>query len=274
MGFRKVGAGRGAAWIIDGLASLAPRPLPFIGVCLWLALLSVMPVVSLVTGLLLTFFYGGLVVSAQVQAQRGPVRLGLLFAAFVRPGALRRLLPAALLKLGFALLAVMVVVATLGPEFFEALRSTPTPEKLDPALAAAVAAKLPRLLLVLGPASVLVNWLLLFAVPRAMLDEVSGSVALREAFSAVLANLGALLINLACQVLLVLLFSGLLLVPLTLAGVLAAASPALGSLLQLLVFVSAVGLMFVLDSLVMYQAWRDVFAVSDAPPAPVTEIEA
>ncbi|HMB57299.1 MAG TPA: hypothetical protein VKM35_08820 [Arenimonas sp.] len=273
MGFRKVAASRGAGWIIDGLTVMRSNPLPIAHLCLLFGLLSLMPLVNIAAALAGVFLSGGLVSALHIQAQGGPASAARLFDGFMQPGAFVRLLPIAMLKIGFAVLVGIVLAPTVAPLMDELVRQAGSggPPKIAPALIEQVMPALMQRLLWVMPAWVVVNWWVSLSLPRAMLAGVPGLIALREAVPALLANLGALLVNALCALLLLL----LAMLPVIVVASIAAASPGFGSFLQLPLLVLLTAAVFAFDGAVMYQAWREIFADPDQENVPpLTQIEA
>lgn len=259
MSHRKLGAGRGAGWVTDGIAVFSGRPGPFLGVCFALGLLSSLPVISLLFGLLGVFFYAGLVSALHTQAQGGTPGMGQVFDAFGKPGAFARLLPIAALNIGLALVAVAALFAIMGPLIMQIIEQGEN-AKPDQEMILAMLPSLGLALLVLVPLGILVGWITLFAVPRAMLDEVNGISAMGEALAAILGNFGAVVVNLLCLVAIMVVLTLLLMIPMMVIALVSASNQGLATLLQIPVMAVFSTVVFALYGGIMYQAWREVFA--------------
>jgi hypothetical protein len=274
---RTVGAERGAGWIHAAVVRLARDPFPYFLACLWIGLLNALPLAGLLVGLAMPLFHAGLLGALRNRDAGGRVRVGDAFAAFVEPGALRRLLPIVAVHAAFVLLVAGVLVAAAWPALEPLMQASATGAPPKPELVAAVLERLALPALALMPLSVWLGWVLMLAVPRAMLDGVRGGTALREAMAAVGANLGAFAINLLCLVaLLSVLFIGLALVAAMVEAV-ALAAPPLGGVLRTLVLAGFTAVLVGLQAALMFQASREVFpgAPGTAPaPPPIGEIEA
>ena len=270
MSFRNVSAGRGAGWITDGLAVFTSRPGPFLGACLLVGLLSAIPVVSLAFGLLGVFFYGGLINALHVQAQGGTPAMANAFDGFSKPGAFIRLLPIAALNITVAIVAVIALFIAMGPLLMEMIQQGEN-AKPDPQMVLAMLPKLGLAMLVLLPVGIFVGWITLLAVPRAMLDEVPGVTAMGEAVSAIFGNLGALIVNLLCLIAMMVILTVVVMIPMMVIGLLSAASPMLGTVLQIPVMAVFGGAIFALYCSIMYQAWREVFAAPGAVATPAND---
>lgn len=264
MSFRNVSAGRGAGWITDGLAVFSSRPGPFLGACFVAGLLSAIPVVSLVMGLLGVFFYAGLVNALHIQAQGGAPSMANAFDGFSRQGAFARLLPIAALNIGVAVVMVASLFIAMGPLLMEVLQQGEN-AKPDPQMVLAILPKLALALLVLVPLGIFVGWITFLSVPRAMLDEVPGVTAMGEAVSAIFSNLGALIVNLLCLLAIMLVLALLVMIPMLLVGVVSVANQTLGVLLQIPIMTAFGTVIVALYCSIMYQAWREIFAASAAP---------
>lgn len=281
---RKVAASRGFAWVLEGLAGVRAQPLPYLQLCLWFGLLAAMPVVNIV----FVFFGGvflqaGLVSALHSQARGDGMRLSQLFDGLRQPGALLRLLPIAAVKIGFGLVALTMLTEAIGPELIKLVEAGP-PVTLDTAqrrIVEEAAVRILRAGLVLAPIGVLVNWLIVLAVPQAMLSGAGGVAALGRAIVAIFANLGAMLANLALSFAVMMAIAILTMIPLALLLALVGPTSTLAALLQAALVTGLGALSFGLDGVVMWHAWRDLFATPDdtvsATPttqAPITQIEA
>lgn len=266
MSHRSLSASRGAGWITDGLAVFSAQPRAYVLACLALGLLGSLPILGLFVGLFMPVFYAGLLSLLHRQAGGGAATPAQLFDGFQLPGAFARMLPLVLLNLGFAFAVLVLVLIVLGPAILELARAgqgQPQPEQ-----ALALLPKFGVLALVLLPVGVLFGWVMQLALPRAMLDGVGGGQALREGWSAMLGNLGALLVNLLCLVAVMCVLTLVMLLPLALVGIVQARSPVLGYLLQVPVMAVFTGAVVLLYCAVQYQAWRELFADAGAvPPA-------
>ncbi|MGH8028347.1 MAG: hypothetical protein ACREO3_00280 [Arenimonas sp.] len=270
--YRTVPATRGAAWIVDAVAGLRRAPGAYLGACVFVALLISMPVFGAVLGVLLPVFHGGLLSLLRTRAEGGTGRANQAFAGFTEPGAMRRLWPIVLFKLAFALLVGAVVWTTAGASLVALAEATQAGAQPTPAQVAALLGQLLPPLLWLSPLGLFVSWMLMLAIPRAMLGGVPGGVALREAAGAVWANLGAFLVNLACLLALGFALALVLVVPLAIVGALQATAPGMGMLLQVLMVTGVTAAVLALDAAMTFQCAREVFVVTDAAPPPSADV--
>lgn len=263
MDIQRVSAGRGAAWINQGFGLLKNG-----GKAIWLPALMVgvlasMPVLGAVFGILIVFFYGGLVLCFD--------RPSAGFDAFsgFRNGGFARLLPVMLLNLALGVIAVVALWPVLQP----ILQAAGEGREATPEEAVRFLSGLTGPLLWLIPLSIGVHWISQFAVPLATLKRLSGGEALSQALKAVFANLPALLVNLLCLTIAVAVVSVIALIPMALLGVLFAGSPLLSNLVVLPVAALLTTVLMVLMGGNMLFAYRDVFG-ADAPAgdAPVSEL--
>lgn len=258
MSVRKIAAARGAAWITEGLAIFKDNPKPYLSVCLLMGLLSSLPFVSLGIGLFNAVFYAGLISALHRQAQGGTPQIAQIFDGFTRPGAFARVIMIALLNIAMAVFALIVLAIAIGPALIEMIRQGNT--QPDETMVLALLPRMGVALLVLLPLGIFVSWVSMLAVPRAMLDEVPGTQAIREAMSVIFANLGALLVNLLCLFAIMLVLVALLMIPMFLLGLFSLKYPLLSGVLQVPVMTVFGGAVFALYSSIMYQAWRDIYA--------------
>lgn len=268
---RNLSAARGAGWIVDGFDIVKRNPAVFAGIGFVFGLLMSLPVLGLVISLFSALLYGGFVSALHTQASGGQPRLGQLFEAFGKPRTLLALAMITLLMLLVALLLVGAMVALVDPavrdEFAAIAASGGEPDPAQLAHLAGLIAPLLVHLLWLVPLGLILNWAVFFAVPRAMLDGVSGPQALADGLRTVWSNLLPLLVNLLCWIVLAMVLSFALLL---VGGVLNAAFGQQGFGAQVVsVLLGAVfGAVYVtLYCASMYQAWREVFGTAPASTA-------
>ncbi len=263
MDIQRVSAGRGAAWINQSFGLLKNG-----GKAVWLPALVVgvlasMPLVGAAFGILIVFFYGGLVLCFD--------RPNAGFDAFsgFRDGGFGRLAPVLLLNLALAALAL----AALWPVLQPILQAAGEGREATPEEALAFLSGLAGPLLWLIPLSILVHWISQFAVPLASLKRLPGGQALALALKAVFANLPALLVNLLCLAIAAGVISMIAFIPMMILGVLFAGNQILANLAVLPVAAVLSTVLMVLMGGNMLFAYRDVFG-ADAPAgdAPVSEL--
>jgi hypothetical protein len=275
MTIRKLDAARGAGWITDGLAVFKASPGTYLTGCLVVGLISSLPLVGVFFGLLMPVMYGGLLSMLQHQSRGEPTATGQIFDGFQKPGAFSRLLPIVLLNLAFAIVLVIILAVTIGVAVYQLIRAGQMHEQPDPQMVLALLPKFALLFLILLPIGMFYSWVIMLATPRAMLGNVPGMTAVREAVSAVMANILPFLVNFLCLMLLMFVIVLIMMIPFMLMGVVQQHSFFLGMLLQIPVMAVFTGGILALNCAIMFQAWREVFGEeTDAPSEPPTAFEA
>jgi hypothetical protein len=264
----RVDAGRGAAWFRGGIDLVLRNPVP-LGVIALLfvvgtSVVSLVPVLGwLATALLVPVLGGGYMFALHEEHEGRGAQIEHLFRGFQDNDRFIQLmllgLPGIVAVLAFAVLLVLMVgAAALQVGLSAALTGAvadPTALGIGALLTLAIG-----LTLVLAAVALVV-----FAVPRVMLDRVDAMTAMKESFAASLANVGALLVF------------GLLfiaaLVALLVATLLVGWIPILGQIAAFLAWLAfGVGWIAVSNAGV-YLGWRDqwpgsVPVVPAAPPGP------
>lgn len=273
MAIQKLDAGRGAAWVSDGIAAVRSNSAPYLLACLLIGLISSLPLIGLIFGLLMPVFYGGLQSLLHRQAQGGGATVGQAFDGFQQDGAFARLLPIVLANLAFAVVMLVIIAVTVGVAVFQLIKSGQS-QQPDVHLLLALLPKLALLLLIVVPLGIFFGWVMMLAIPRAMLDQVPGMTAMSESVEAIFANLPAFLVNLICLFLVMFVFILVLMIPMTVVGLLQQRSPFLGFFLQIPVMAVFTGVTLAFYNAVMYRAWREIFAsAGTAPELPQDRIE-
>ena len=77
--------------------------------------------------------------------------------------------------------------------------------------------------------------------------------------------------NLLCLIAMMVILTVVVMIPMMVIGLLSAASPMLGTVLQIPVMAVFGGAIFALYCSIMYQAWREVFAAPGAMAAPAND---
>lgn len=266
MGIRKVAASRGAGWITDGIAVFSRRPGAYVQACLLIGLISSLPLVGILFGLAMPIFYGGLLSLLRRQAAGGVATPGQAFDGFQQPGALTRLLPIVLVNIAVAVAIIVLVAVVIGTAVYQLIQSGQSLET-NPEVLFTLWPKLALLIAILLPVGIVFSWILLLAIPHAMLDEVPGVQAIGDAWTAVRGNLLPLFVNLLCLMLVMFIMVLIMLLPFAAISVLQQHSPILGYFVQvpvLAVFTSAI---LVIYCAIMYQAWAEIFGPETQAPA-------
>jgi hypothetical protein len=272
-GYRTVAAARGLAWITEGLGALRRDPAPYAGACVLVGLLTSMPLVGSVLGLLMPVFYAGLLALLRTRSEGGRGQVAQAFDGFKQPGAMARLMPIVAFNLAFALAAVAVLAVAAGPDLVAIAQEAEAGGKPDPQRVLALVGRLVLPALALMPVAAYVGWMQMLAIPRAMLDGIAGVAALREAAGAVWVNLGAFVLNLLGMMGLMFALVMVLMVPLALVGAMQPVAPALAFALQVPLLAVFTGAIVGIYSVLMFQASREIFGVSKASPPTIDAIE-
>ena len=261
---RKVPASQGIQWIVTALRLFGRHFTVFFLLGLLLVLISQIPFLGSIVALLLgPALLAGIVYAAAQAAQGARPGPGMLFKAFDGSHRLSSLvvlcLPAIGLLLLLAFAASGVVFAAIGndPAKLQALQSDPA------AMRMLLSAHLLPLLVIALAAGLLNSALTFFAVPQVMLRQQGGFAAMGQSLRAAWHNLGALALMLLGLIALGLLVSVLL-------TVLIAAGAALGAWWRLAWMLLLLALGYSYTALLMYVAWRDVFADALSPPPSAT----
>ena len=259
MEIKKVSAGRGAAWVNDSIGLLKSGGKDIWVPSILVGILSSLPFLGAVLGLVMIVFYAGLVLCFDKPGAGHSA-----FSGF-KDGRFARLLPLIALNIGLAILALVAMWPSL-KILFDAALSGVTPSEAE---ALAMLSGLAKHLLWLLPLGLLLSWITQFAVPLVSLGNRSGGEAIGTALSAIGSNLPALLVNLICLVLVVLVAGVVLMIPLMLVGALFSGSETLSTLFSIPLTALLTAVMLVLMCGNMLFAYRDVFG-QDAETAPET----
>lgn len=267
MSHRSVEAGRGLEWFKGGIALIQSNPVPLLVISLLFAIgssvLSVVPFLGTIAVVLLTpVLGGGLMYALHEQHEGRGAQIEHLFRGFQEPG---RVVP--LILLGIPALAAGVVMAILLGLTFGAAILGLAAGGADSAAGYAGLGIGALLALVVGLGLALaVAAIVVFAVPRVMLDGLDAGTAMKESLAASLANFGALLVF------------GLMFVGAAIALMVVSALfgwiPLLGQLLLLVVWFAFLVGWIALSNAGVYLAWRELWprdaqaVLPPGPPAP------
>lgn len=249
MSHTHIPAGNGFQWISSAIEMVMKNPAVFIVMALIIAVLGAIPIINLAMLILGPALYGGLIYAAARQDRGETAEIGDLFAAFQQPGKI-----GPMILLCLPSIAAVVVLIVLGFVLVGGAVLAMLGGQSSGVGAAAIGG-----LLLFFPLALLVGLvtgaLLFFAIPRVMLDAVEPFAAFKESLSAVLANIGA-----------VLLFALVLIVAFMVLGAVLIFIPLLGPLALMLAGT-------LIGTFGSYAAYRDVFGsgpavMPAAPPAP------
>lgn len=192
MSFGKVDAGNGLNWLTEAIGIVFRNPGAFLVMALIVGVINLIPFLgSLAIVVCGPALLGGIVYAARVESEGGKAELGQLFQAFQQPGKIGPMLLLCLPTIvGAALLLVCGLVFGLG-----ALISGGLSAANGSSLGAGAIGGGVLLLCLIGLVVVLAIYALqFFAIPRVMFDGVEPFAAMKESFSACLANIGAFLV--------------------------------------------------------------------------------
>ena len=257
MAINKVSAGRGAAWINESIASLKTGGKGIWVPALLIGLFGSMPYLSMMQGVLILFFYGSLVLCIAKPDGQFNVLSGF------QNGNFGRLVPVMLLNIAFAVLVIAVLWPTLKVAVEAAMNGTTVPD----AQAVEMAKGVLRHFVWLLPAGILMHWTTQFAVPLATVGGLAGTQAISQALHAAFSNLPAMLVNLLCLFITMLLVIIVFIIPLALVSAATASSPLLTNIAVIPITTVMTAVMLALVSGNMLFAYRDVFGEAE----PVTK---
>ena len=253
---RKVPASQGIQWIATALRLFGRHFTVFFMLGLLLVLISQIPYLGTIVILLLgPALLAGIVYAAAQAAQGTRPGPGMLFKGFDGSHRLSSLVALCLPSIGWFLLIVIafsgVMLSAIGddPAKVQALQSDPT------AMLALLRTHALPLLVIMLAGALLNTALTFFAVPQVILRQQGGFAAMGQSLRAVWHNLGALALMLAGWIALI-----------VVAVIVLIAFSALGSWVRLVATVFFLALYCSYFAILMYVAWRDVFA--EAVPAP------
>ncbi|MHB1617182.1 MAG: BPSS1780 family membrane protein [Metallibacterium sp.] len=257
---RKVTASQGIQWIATALRLFGRHFTVFFMLGLLLVLISQIPYLGTIVILLLgPALLAGIVYAAAQAAQGTRPGPGMLFKGFDGSHRLSSLVALCLPLIGLLLLIAIafsgVMLSAVGddPAKVQALQSDPT------AMLALLRTHALPLLVIMLAGALLNTALTFFAVPQVILRQQGGFAAMGQSLRAAWHNLGALALMLVGWIALIVVA----------VIVLIAFSP-LGSWVRLVATVFFLALYYSYFAILMYVAWRDVFAEAVPPPPGAT----
>ncbi|MFC4728700.1 BPSS1780 family membrane protein [Coralloluteibacterium thermophilus] len=261
MSHRKVGAGRGAGWIVEGFDVVRQNFGSFAGIAVVFGAIGALPLLNLVVGMLNHVFYAGMVSATRDQVEGRPAQIGQVFDGFSRPGAFLRLLPIVVVNVVVSLVLLVVFLGLVGVQPLMSIMAGNEPSQAE---TMALLAGVLKAMVVAIPVGLLLWWTLFLATPLAMLDEsLSGWTAIRRAFSAMWANIGALIVNLLCWIVIGLVLTIAAGIVGVLGGLLGAG---LGLVVQIVVNAVMLAVVMILVGPSMYRAASEIFELDPQAP--------
>jgi hypothetical protein len=262
MTMRKVTAGRGAAWINESIASLKNIGMPFWTQALIIGLLGSIPYISMLQGVLILFFYGSLVLC--LSNTKGQCNA---FSGF-QNGNFFRLLPVLLINIAVAI----IVMIAIWPDLKIAVEAGLQGQKLNEEQAIAVVLAMFKHMLWMMPLLIVLHWVSLLAVPLATIGEQTGADALKQAAAAVFSNLPAMIVNLICLFLALLIITIICIIPIAILSAAFASNPMLMQLVTIPFTAIMTAILIALMSANMLFAYRDIFGDTETATTKDNEV--
>lgn len=252
MSYRTVDAGRGIEWIKQIIAIIMGNPVAFLVMGLILGVIAIIPVLgSLALLVLLPTFYAGICHAAREQDQGRQADIKHLFQGFNEPGRIGPLVTLCLPQVAAGIVVLVLAVIFAGGAMLSG--GLASAGNADPtAIIGAMGAGL-VVLMALGFVIFLAVWMtLVFAIPKVMFDGEAAFPAMKESFSAALANLVPIIV-----------FALVLGIGFLIVGAILSLVPLLGA-------IAAMALLYALLGVAYYVIWRDVYGASASglPPPP------
>lgn len=191
MSGRKFEIGDVFNWFTSAIQLTMKNPGVFIVMALIYAVLSAVPLLNLAIIVVGPALQGGFVWAAREEDQGRKADISHLFTAFQQDGKAGPMITLCLPTVGLALVAGMIVAVMIGGVMFAAASGSSSGAGLGLAGMALAA-------LLMIPAAIAVAFMLYFAVPRVMLDNVAPFDAMKESFSICLANLISVIVGFLC----------------------------------------------------------------------------
>ena len=250
MAFQKVPAGNGLQWITDAVNLVMKNPAPFLLMGLVIGVVAMVPILGGLALLVLgPALYGGIMFAASEEQAGRKADFQHLFQGFKESGKLPKLLMLCLPGVIAAVILGVLGVMMLGGAMLGAGMASSANSSAGLAAVGAGAFVFFLLALAVGIVSYALTF---FATPRVMLESAEPIEAMKDSLSAVLANIGPVLV-----------YVGVMLLVFLVAGGILSFIPVIGTL-ALMVVVTPV------MSVAAYLAWRQVYRqdiTREIPPA-------
>lgn len=273
MSHRKIPAVRGLLWCFEALRNVWSAPQPIFSMAMWLTLGNFLPGVNVAVMMLLTVFYGGMLITLHKKTLGERPLFGDFFQGFKSLREFLGLVLTGTPTVLFALLAMSMLVNAIGIDNINAIGNMGQTPDMD--LLKKIAPAFLSTSLKLLPVGVLVSWIVFLAVPRVAFDKRLGLAALYDAVQALFSNLAALvLFSVGMAVGLV-----LMIIALTIPLALIASLGNLAAIVQPLILIFVSTLFYAVYLNAMYIAWQDIFMtgsttpISETKDLPETQIE-
>lgn len=254
MTMRKVTASRGAAWINESISSLKNIGMPFWSQALIIGFLGSVPYLSMLQGVLVLFFYGSLVLCLNNSNGKNNAFSGFKNGNFIR------LLPILILNM----VAAVIVIAALWSELKLAVEVSMQGQQLSNDQAVAMVLAILKHILWMIPMLILLSWVSQLAVPLATIGEQPGVASLKIATQAVFSNLPAMIVNLICLFLALVVISIICIIPIALISATLASNQMLMQIIIIPFTTVMTAILIALLSANMLFAYRDIFGETEA----------
>lgn len=191
MSSRKFEIGDVFNWFTSAIQLAMKNPGVFIVMALIYAVISAVPLLNLAMIVVGPALQGGFVWAAREEDQGRKADISHLFIAFQQPGKAGPMITLCLPTVGLVLVAGVIVAVMIGGALFAAASGSSSGAGLGFAGMA-----IGGLLLI--PAAIAVAFMVYFAVPRVMLDNVAPFDAMKESFAICMANLVSVIVGFLC----------------------------------------------------------------------------
>ncbi len=250
MSYRTVDAGHGIEWIKQIIEVIRGNPVAFLVMGLILGVIAIVPLLgSLALVVLLPTFYAGIAYAAREQDQGRQADIKHLFQGFNEPGRIGPLVTLCLPQVAAGVLLVLVALISVGGAIMGGALGANTNST---AILGAMGVGALILILAGIVAGIAVFMAVLFAIPKVMFDGEAAFPAMKESFSAALANLVPIIV-----------FALVL-------GIGFVIIIAILSLIPLIGPIAAMALLYAFLGVAHYVIWRDVYGTGtvELPPPP------
>jgi len=252
MSYRSVDAGRGIQWLTESVQLVMRNPAVFLVQALILSVLmfvlNFIPLIGQIAWVVLSpVLLAGMVYSMREVDRGGNADVGQLFAGFQQPGKVVPLMTLSIPQIVGLVVLVVLGFLFIGGSIIGAVASGGN----EAAGAMAIGGGLLVFMLLAFVVSLAIAAVVIYAIPRVMFDDAEPFGAMKESFSASLANIAPLLI-----------FAIIFFIVATIVFVVLSIIPILGSIAAMLA-IYAVG------AAAVYASYKDVFEPVAAAPADV-----
>jgi len=254
MTHRTVKAGRGIEWLKQIIEIIKGNPVAFLVMGLILGVIAIIPLLgTLAILVLLPTFYAGFCYAAREQTHGRMADIKHLFQGFNEPGRIGPLVTLCLPQVAAGVVAGILAVILVGGALLSG--GLASGGDADPtAMFAALGGSGVLLFLLIFALFVAVWLMLIFAIPKVMFDGEAAFPAMKESFSAALANLVPIIV-----------FALIVGISFMIIGGILAFIPLLGMIAAVAIFYAVVGVAH-------YVIWRDIYGdqaeTASLPPAP------